>query len=62
MCAETDWMLGRVMDAANRTGHLDNTYIVFVSDHGEMNMEHRYGNLAIGLDRLSRKSTVQWAP
>jgi arylsulfatase K len=41
MCAETDWMLGTVMDAANRTGHLDDTYIVFVSDHGEMNMEHR---------------------
>lgn len=31
MCAETDWMLGTVMDAANRTGHLDDTYIVFVS-------------------------------
>lgn len=32
MCAETDWMLGSVMDAANRTGHLDDSYIVFVSD------------------------------
>lgn len=41
MCAETDWMLGQVLAAANRTGHLKNTYIVFVSDHGEMNMEHR---------------------
>jgi len=41
MCAETDYLLGRVMDAARRTGHLENTYIVFLSDHGEMNMEHR---------------------
>ena len=41
MCAETDYLLGRVLDAAERTGHtLENTYIVFVSDHGEMNMEH----------------------
>ena len=42
MCAETDYLLGRVIDAAERTGHtLENTYFVFVSDHGEMNMEHR---------------------
>ena len=41
MCAETDYLLGRVLEAANRTGNLENTYIVFVSDHGEMNMEHR---------------------
>ena len=41
MCAETDYLMGRVLDAANRTGHLDNTYVVFLSDHGEMNMEHR---------------------
>ena len=33
--------MDRVLDAANRTGHLDNTYVVFLSDHGEMNMEHR---------------------
>lgn len=41
MCAETDWLLGTVLSAAKSLGLLDNTYIVFVSDHGEMNMEHR---------------------
>ena len=37
MIAEVDEMLGTVMDACRG---LENTYFVFVSDHGEMNMEH----------------------
>ena len=42
MCAETDYLLGRVLDTAQRTRHLDGgTYVVFLSDHGEMAMEHR---------------------
>eukprot|EP00937_MAST-01D_sp_MAST-1D-sp2_P001599 g1599.t1 len=41
MCAETDFLLGRVLDALRATGQYDRTYIFFVSDHGEMNMEHR---------------------
>ena len=41
MCVETDYLLGRVIDKANATGHLENTFVIYVSDHGEMNMEHR---------------------
>lgn len=41
MCAETDFMFGLVIDALKETGFNDNTFIVFLSDHGEMNMEHR---------------------
>lgn len=41
MCAETDYMLGTVIDALQKYKHFDNTFIVFLSDHGEMNMEHR---------------------
>ena len=41
MCYETDYMLGTVIDALKKYGHYDNTFIVFLSDHGEMNMEHR---------------------
>ena len=41
MVAETDAMLGQVLDTLQATGHLHNTYIIFASDHGEMNMEHR---------------------
>ena len=42
MCAETDYLLERVWAALTRRGYsLENTYLVYVSDHGEMNMEHR---------------------
>ena len=41
MVAETDAMLGQVLDTLEATGQLHNTYIIFASDHGEMNMEHR---------------------
>ena len=34
MCAETDYLLGQVYSLAEATGHLENTYTIFVSDHG----------------------------
>ena len=41
MVAETDAMLGQVLDTLEAAGQLNDTYIIFASDHGEMNMEHR---------------------
>ena len=41
MCAETDYMLGTVIDELHDLGFDDDTWIIFLSDHGEMNMEHR---------------------
>lgn len=37
MIAEVDEMLGDIMNAIK---DVDNTYVFFLSDHGEMNMEH----------------------
>lgn len=41
MCAETDYMLGQVINKLKDKGLYESTYVMFVSDHGEMNMEHR---------------------
>ena len=41
MCAETDSMVGAIVDEVERLGLAGNTYIVVTSDHGENNMEHR---------------------
>jgi len=41
MCWQTDLMLGQVWAKAAETGNLDNTIVIFTSDHGEMHMEHR---------------------
>ena len=39
--AETDAILGIVIDAAKQTSTWDRTFVIFLSDHGENNMEHR---------------------
>ncbi|MCX7012165.1 MAG: sulfatase-like hydrolase/transferase [Candidatus Sumerlaeota bacterium] len=41
MIADLDDMIGGFMDAVEQMGLADNTYFIFTSDHGEMNMEHR---------------------
>ena len=37
-----DHQLGRIIDALQATGRLDNTYIVFLSDHGELLFDHGF--------------------
>uniref|UniRef100_A0A8C1HF28 Arylsulfatase K n=1 Tax=Cyprinus carpio carpio TaxID=630221 RepID=A0A8C1HF28_CYPCA len=41
MCAETDSMLGEVIDSLRDTGLLNRTVVLFTSDHGDLAMEHR---------------------
>jgi arylsulfatase K len=41
MIAELDAMVGALLDAVDRLGLADSTYVWYLSDHGEMNMEHR---------------------
>jgi len=41
MVAEVDAMAGRLIDAVDELGLADSTYVIFSSDHGEVNMEHR---------------------
>ena len=40
MVAETDAMAGSVLEAVDRLGLAPSTYVIYISDHGEMNMEH----------------------
>ena len=41
MIAEVDAMVGCIFRAVSDLGLSDSTYVIFTSDHGEMNMEHR---------------------
>ncbi|KAM9858643.1 arylsulfatase K [Aulostomus maculatus] len=41
MCAEADAMMGQVLSTLRDTGLLNNTVVIFTSDHGELAMEHR---------------------
>src|SRR5690606_33603366 len=40
MCANLDAWVGRILEAVAERGELDNTLIVFSSDHGEMLGDH----------------------
>ncbi len=35
-----DLQVGRMLDALERTGQLENTLVIFMSDHGEMLGDH----------------------
>ncbi len=37
-----DRQLGRVMDALDEAGRLDNTYLIFLADHGELLLDHGF--------------------
>jgi arylsulfatase K len=41
MIAETDAMVGEILNALKESGVADSTYVIFASDHGELAMEHR---------------------
>lgn len=40
MCDLIDDQVGRILDTLERTGEIDNTVVVFMSDHGEMLGDH----------------------
>lgn len=41
MIAETDAIVGHILNALRESGLEDSTYVIFISDHGENAMEHR---------------------
>jgi arylsulfatase A-like enzyme len=41
MCAEASDIMGTVLSTARANGWLNNTIVVYTSDHGEMSMEVR---------------------
>ena len=45
MVSETDFLMGQVLEAAKARDDYARTLVIFLSDHGEMNMEHRQVSL-----------------
>ncbi len=41
-----DHQLGLVMEVLEKTGRLENTYIIFIADHGELLMDHGFSGKA----------------
>lgn len=59
-----DQQIGRVLHAVEKTGQMDNTIIVFTSDHGNMNGEHgmMFKTLGTGYDELFRVPMIIYLP
>lgn len=56
-----DW-IGRIVDAVRRRGELDNTLIVFCSDHGEMLGDHGRWNKSVWFEGSVRVPLVLCGP
>lgn len=53
-----DEWIGKVLDALDRQGHLDNTWIIFNSDHGEMLGDHGMQGKAVFYQEAMRVPLV----
>ncbi len=63
MVAHIDHRVGRVLDALERTGQLDNTIVVFTSDHGEYHGHHGlWGKGLPAYEDCQRVPCLVWAP
>lgn len=60
MCESVDRMIGRVLEALERSGEADRTMVIYTSDHGEMAGEHgcwwksNYYEGSVGIPMIAR--------
>lgn len=62
MVSEVDYWVGEILDALEECGLIENTVVIFTSDHGEdLGQHHRYGKGFPGYDSISRvPMLVHW--
>ena len=57
-----DDKVGEIIDALEATGQLDNTVIVFTSDHGDCLTDHGHSQKWTMYDTVTRVPLIAWAP
>ena len=57
-----DEMIGRVLDALNRRGYLDNAIVIFTSDHGDCLGDHGHIQKWTMYDCVTRVPLILWSP
>lgn len=57
-----DRKVGQILDALDETGYLDNTIIVFTSDHGDALTDHGHSQKWTMYDIVTRMPVIVWAP
>ena len=54
LCDRTDRLIGEILDALEANGYMDNTIIIYTSDHGE-----QVGNTVSGGSKPSTKTLLE---
>ena len=57
-----DQKVGEIMDALEKKGYLDNSIVIFTSDHGDCLTDHGHSQKWTMYDLITRVPTIVWAP
>lgn len=57
-----DQKVGEIIDALDRNGYLDNTIVIFTSDHGDCLTDHGQSQKWTMYDQITRVPMIVWAP
>lgn len=57
-----DEKVGEIMEALERNGYLDNSIVIFTSDHGDCLTDHGHSQKWTMYDAITRIPLVVWAP
>jgi arylsulfatase len=57
-----DEKIGQVLDALDRNGYLDNSVVIFTSDHGDCLGDHGHSQKWTMYDQITRVPAIVWSP
>lgn len=57
-----DQKVGEIIDALDRNGYLDNTIVIFTSDHGDCLTDHGQSQKWTMYEQITRVPMIVWAP
>ena len=57
-----DEKIGQIMDALEQNGYLENSIIIFTSDHGDCLTDHDHSQKWTMYDLITRAPLIVWAP
>lgn len=57
-----DQKVGEILEALDRNGYLDNSVVIFTSDHGDCLTDHGHSQKWTMYDTITRVPTIVWSP
>jgi arylsulfatase A-like enzyme len=57
-----DEKVGEILDALDRNGYLENSIVIFTSDHGDCLCDHGHSQKGVMYDIITRVPAIVWSP